>query len=72
MGQRVEQTFHKRRFQVDSKHLVRCLTSLVIREMQTETTNTYYSIATRLAKILNGDNIKHQESCGAMVTLLKD
>ena len=42
----------------------RCLTSLVIREMQIKTKLTYHITLTRLAKIKNTENNKRWQGCG--------
>jgi hypothetical protein len=41
---------------MDEKHLKKCLTSLIIREMQMKTTLRYHLTPFRMAKIKNSGN----------------
>ena len=44
--------------QMENKHMKRCSTSNVIREMQTKTLMRYHYTPNRMAKIQNSDNSK--------------
>ena len=52
-----------------NKHMKRCSTSCVIREIHIKTTMRYYYIPIRMAKTLNTDNSKCWWGCGAKGTL---
>ena len=52
------------------KHLRKCSTSLVIREMQIKTTLRFSLTTTRMVKIKNSDDSSCQRGCGERGTLL--
>ena len=52
------------------RHMKRCTTSYVIRELKIKTTVRYHSTPIRMAKIQNTDNTKCWRGCGATGTLI--
>jgi hypothetical protein len=52
------------------KHLKKCSTSLVIREMQIKTTLRFHLTTVRMAKIRNSDDSRCWPGCGERGTLL--
>ena len=55
--------------QMAHKHMKRCSTSYIIREMQIKTVMRYHYAFIRLAKIQNTDTTKLWQGCGATETL---
>lgn len=66
MGKDLNDKHYTRRdIQMTSKHLERCLTSLVIRKMQINTIRGNHYIHTQMIKTNKTDNNKYRQRCGA-------
>ena len=70
MAQRTKHTFAKEHMQMANKHIKRCSTSLIIRQIQIKTTMRYHFTLVRMAAIKKSTNSKCWGGCREKGTFL--
>jgi hypothetical protein len=70
LGTELNKEFSTEEYQKPEKHLNKCSTSLIIREMQIKTTLRFHLTPVRMAKIKNSGDSRCWRGCGERGTLL--
>jgi hypothetical protein len=69
-GSELNKEFSPEEYRKAEKHLKKCSTSLIIREMQIKTTLRFHLTPVRMAKIKNSGDSRCWQGCGERGTLL--
>jgi len=69
-GSELNKEFSPKGYQREEKHLKKCSTSLIIREIQIKTTLIFHLTPIRMAKIKNSGDSRCCQGCGERGTLL--